>query len=57
MSASDAPLTDAQIAQSASRGALASITRTGAVLVLQTAGSLVIAHLIVPQRSAGSWSR
>ena len=45
----DAPLTDVQIARSASRGAVASLTRNGAVLVLQAASSLVVARLIDPR--------
>ena len=44
----DMRLTDTQIARSASRGAAATVTRTGFVMVLQTVSSLAIAHLIAP---------
>ncbi len=45
----DAPLSDAEIARSASRGAVASVARNGAVLVLQGVTSLVVARLIDPR--------
>lgn len=48
-SGDDAPLSDAEIARSASRGALASVTRSGGVLVLQGASSLVVARLLDPR--------
>ncbi len=48
-SGDDAPLSDAEIARSASRGAVASVMRNGAVLVLQGAASLVVARLIDPR--------
>ena len=45
----DTPLSDAEIARSASRGAVASVTANGAVLLLQAATSLVVARLIDPR--------
>jgi O-antigen/teichoic acid export membrane protein len=45
----DAPLSDAEIARSASRGAVASLTRNGTGLVLQAISSLVVARLLDPR--------
>jgi lipopolysaccharide exporter len=50
----DAVLTDAEIARSASRGAVASVTRGVVVMALQAAGSLLVARLVVPG-SYGIW--
>ena len=43
------PLSDGEIARAASRGAVASVTRSGGVLVLQGASSLVVARLLDPR--------
>lgn len=48
-SGDDAPLSDTEIARSASRGALASVTRNGAVLFLQAAASLIVARMLDPR--------
>jgi O-antigen/teichoic acid export membrane protein len=42
-------LTDSDIAASASRGALASVTRGSAGLVVQAVSSLVVAHFVLPR--------
>ena len=48
-SGDDAPLSDTEIARSASRGAVVSVARIGTVMVLQAVTSLAVARLIDPR--------